>query len=124
MTPCASPIAPTSVIRPVRRAAEARLFARRPYEAGEPILQFDHPRWILEPRAGAIETADGQRLFDPLLALITHSETPNARVSLELLTLIARRDIAAGEPLTRDWLARGRPDLANGGAILAPPAGC
>lgn len=124
MTLCAAPIAPTSVIKAVRRAARARLFARRPYEAGEPILQFGHPRWIIEPRAGAIAAPDGQHLFDPLLPLISHCEAPNARVSLELLTLIARRDIAAGEPLTRDWRAPGRADLADGGAILAPAKGC
>ena len=100
---CVAPIGlvpPPSLDFPAPRK---RLCARRRYEAGEPILRLDHARWIVGQRAGAVETPDGRRLFDPLLPLIAHSEDPNVRVSPELLALIARRDIAPNEPLTRNW---------------------
>lgn len=99
-------VAPMGLIPPlafVPPAPRKRLCARRRYEAGEPILRFDHPRWLLGPRAGAVATPDGRRFFDPMLDLIIHSDDPNARVSPELLALIARRDIAPNEPLTRNW---------------------
>ena len=100
---CAAPIGLVPTLGLARPPARKRLCARRRYEAGEPILRLEHPRWILSPRAGSVETADGRRLFDPVLDLIAHSENPNVRVSPELLALIARRDIAPNEPLTRDW---------------------
>ena len=99
-------VAPMGLIPPlafVPPAPRKRLCARRRYEAGEPILRFDHPRWLLGPRAGAVATGDGRLFFDPMLDLIIHSDDPNTRVSPELLALIARRDIAPNEPLTRNW---------------------
>jgi hypothetical protein len=110
---CAAPIGLVPNFGLVRPPARKRLCARRRYEAGEPILRLDHPRWILAPRAGAIETGDGRRFFDPLLDLIAHSDDPNVRVSPELLALIARRDIAPNEPLTRTWGPGGPRDAAN-----------
>jgi hypothetical protein len=99
----AAPIGLVPTFGLVRPPPRKRLCARRRYEAGEPILRLDHPRWILAPRAGAVETGDGRHFFDPLLDLIAHSDDPNVRVSPELLALIARRDIAPNEPLTRNW---------------------
>ncbi|HSZ53123.1 MAG TPA: hypothetical protein VK801_16265 [Caulobacteraceae bacterium] len=110
---CAAPIGLVPNFGLVRPPARKRLCARRRYEAGEPILRLDHPRWILAPRAGSIETGDGRRFFDPLLDLIAHSDNPNVRVSPELLALIARRDIAPNEPLTRNWGPGGQRDVAN-----------
>jgi hypothetical protein len=108
----------------VRQAAGESLFARRRYEAGEPILRLDHPRWILAPRTGAVMAADGRFLFDPVLPLLAHNDQPNGRVSLEFLALIARRDIAPGEPLTRDWRVLGRCELVEEGATGAPSLDC
>ena len=110
---CAAPIGLVPNFGLVRPPARKRLCARRRYEAGEPILRLDHPRWILSPRAGSIEVGDGRRFFDPLLDLIAHSDNPNVRVSPELLALIARRDIAPNEPLTRDWGPGAQRDAAN-----------
>ena len=111
---CAAPVGLVPTLGLFRPPARKRLCARRRYEAGEPILRLDHPRWLLSPHAGSVETPDGRRFFDPLLDLIAHSDDPNVRVSPELLALIARRDIAPNEPLTRDWgQGGGRSDADN-----------
>ena len=110
---CAAPIGLVPTFGLTRPQARKRLCARRRYEAGEPILRLDHPRWILTARSGAIEMVDGRRFFDPLLDLIAHSENPNVRVSPELLALIARRDIAPNEPLTRNWGPGSQRDMVD-----------
>lgn len=84
-----------------------RLFARRSFQAGEPILLFEHVRWRTDPDTFTVELANGHYFYDPLLPMIADSGEPNARLSILLMALTARRDIAEGEILTRDHRARG-----------------
>ncbi|HEY2659214.1 MAG TPA: SET domain-containing protein [Caulobacteraceae bacterium] len=80
-----------------------RLYALHAFEAGEPILVLEHVRWRPGPDSFTLEHINGHYFFDPLLPMIAHAEDPNARLSSLLMALIARRDIAAGERLTRDY---------------------
>jgi SET domain-containing protein len=81
------------------------LVAVRPFQAGEPIFAFSHVSWRPARDGNTVEDPRGRHVYDPLLARVAHSCAPNCRPSFELMALIARRDIAAGEILTFDYLS-------------------
>jgi len=81
------------------------LVAVRPFEAGEPVFTFSHVSWRPGRDCLTVEDPRGRHVYDPLLARVAHSCDPNCRPSFELMALIARRDIAAGETLTFDYLS-------------------
>ena len=79
------------------------LLSGRAYEAGETVFVLEHVRWAPgETPSGAIDPA-GRGLSDPLLDSVIHADDPNCRLSLDLMALIARRDIQAGEVISRDF---------------------
>lgn len=81
------------------------LYAARPFAAGEPIFTFDHVSWRPRRDRYTAQTPQGQHLFDPILARVAHACDPNGRISFRLMALVARRDIAAGELISADYLA-------------------
>jgi len=81
------------------------LFAARAFAAGEPIFKFERVSWRPRRDRYTVETPDGQHLYDPILARVAHGCDPNGRPSFELMALIARRDIAAGELISFDYLS-------------------
>ncbi|MDR3506472.1 MAG: hypothetical protein P4L64_01095 [Caulobacteraceae bacterium] len=86
---------------------QARLYALRAFAAGEPILLLEHVRWRAQPDPTTVPHPNGHAFFDPLLPMIVLSGDPNGRLSIQLMALIARRDISIGEGLSRGELALG-----------------
>lgn len=80
-------------------AGEA-LYAARRFEAGEPVFQLLRVTWRAEPDLHTLAHPSGGYLFDPLLDRIGRTRDPNCRVALDLMAVIARRDIAPGEGIT------------------------
>jgi len=76
------------------------LVAIRPYRAGEVIFTFDHATWRAGRDAFTVDDARGRPVYDPLLARVAHGRDPNCRADFDLMALVARRHIAAGETLT------------------------
>ena len=91
---------------PCPAVSEARrrkcLLAGRAYEAGEPVLMLHHVTWWPTGRVGAVRHPSGRYFSDPLLDGVIHRDDPNCRLSFELMVLIARRAIAAGEVISSD----------------------
>ena len=89
------------------RAADSNrhksLVAGRAYAAGEPVLMLDHVTWRADWRRGAVRHPSGRYFQDPLLDGVVHGDNPNCRFSFELMALIARRDIRAGEVISNDF---------------------
>jgi hypothetical protein len=81
----------------IRRGA---LCAARRFDAGEPVFALKQVTWLTQAEAGAVAYARGRYVFDPVLALAAHAPEPNCRIALDLMVMIARRDIAEGEPIT------------------------
>jgi len=92
-----------------RNGSEVTLFALRPFVAGEPVMQLEHVSWRPWPDVAAVTHPNGQRFHDPVLAMVADCDEPNCRLSFELMALIARRDIAAGEVISNDFGRRHRP---------------
>ncbi|MDR3511444.1 MAG: SET domain-containing protein [Caulobacteraceae bacterium] len=82
------------------RAGGETLCAARPFEAGEPVFQLTRVTWRAEPDRHTVPHPSGRHLFDPLLDRLGRAREPNCRIAPDLMAVIARRDIAAGEPLT------------------------
>lgn len=81
------------------------LVAARAFEAGEVVFTFDHVIWRPRRDAQTVEGPRGHHFHDPLLSRVAHACDPNCRPCFELMALMARRDIAAGERLTFDYLS-------------------
>jgi hypothetical protein len=88
-----------------RKGTGEALFAARAFAAGEPVFAFTHLTWRATRDAFTTEDPNGRHLHYPLLARVAHSCDPNCRPSFELMALIARRDIAPGEPISVDFLS-------------------
>ena len=86
-------------VRPGPAGGEA-LFAARAFEAGEPVFQLLRVTWRTRPDSRTVPHPTGGHLFDPVLARAARAVDPNCRLAAELLAVIARRDIAEGEPIT------------------------
>ena len=82
---------------------KAAVYSARPYRAGQPILRFEPIIWRVLRDAETVEHPSGGHIFHPLLARVTHSCAPNCRVSFSQRSLIALRDIEAGEAVTFDY---------------------
>jgi hypothetical protein len=91
-----------------REGAHVTLFALRPFAAGEPVMQLEHVTWRPWPDTGTVKHPNGRRFHDPVLAMVADRADPNCRLSFELMALIARRDIAAGEVISNDFGWRDR----------------
>ncbi|MBS0409988.1 MAG: hypothetical protein JSR86_08745 [Proteobacteria bacterium] len=115
---CSGEVSPPLPIVPAPQPAQApegleirhigtgeALFAARVFEAGEPLFEFERASWRPRRDRFTVETPDGQHLYDPILARVAHGCDPNGRISFRLMALVARRDIAAGELVTTDYLA-------------------
>lgn len=76
------------------------LYAIRRFEAGEPVFQLLRVTWRAEGDRHTLAHPSGRHLFDPLLDQVGRTREPNCRVALELMAVIARRDIEPGEPIT------------------------
>jgi hypothetical protein len=94
-----------------RDAVDASLFALRPFAAGEPVMRLEHVTWRGAADETTIAHPNGRHIYDPVLAMAADRRDANCRLSLELMALIARRDIAAGEIISNDFSAdrRARP---------------
>jgi hypothetical protein len=90
---------PEGLVLRAEGASEA-LYAARQFEAGEPVFQLLRVTWRAEPDRHTLAHPHGGHLFDPLLERIGRTREPNCRVALELMAVIARRDIAEGEAIT------------------------
>ena len=84
-------------------ARGASLFALRPFEAGELVMRLEHVTWRPTADDTTIDHPSGRRLYDPVLAMVADRVDANCRLSLELMALIARRDIAVGETISNDF---------------------
>lgn len=110
-TPRPQPLADRPPAQPARHACPdglaireqaggEALYAARAFEAGEPVFQLLRVTWRAEADGRTLPHPSGGHLFDPILARAGHALDPNCRVSVELMAAIARRAIAAGEPIT------------------------
>jgi hypothetical protein len=81
------------------------LFAVKPFAAGEPVMRLEHVIWRTTPGVATVSDARGHHFYDPILAMVADRVDANCRLSLELMALIARRDIAAGETISHDFHA-------------------
>jgi len=97
-----------------RDGSQITLFALRPFVAGEPVMQLEHVAWRPWPDVATVKHPSGRRFHDPVLAMVTHRDDPNCRLSFELMALIARRDIAAGEVISNDFGERHRQQGGDG----------
>lgn len=89
-----------------RDGSEVSLFALRAFVAGEPVMQLEHITWRPWPDDSTVTHPSGRHFHDPVLAMVTDCGDPNCRLSFELMALIARRDIAAGEVISNDFSRR------------------
>jgi len=81
------------------------LFAVKPFAAGEPVMRLEHVIWRTAPGVATVSDTRGRHFYDPILAMVDDRTDANCRLSLELMALIARRDIAAGETISHDFHA-------------------
>ena len=95
-----SPGSMSKTVDPSRRKC---LFAGRAYAAGEPVLVLNHVTWRPDGSVGTLRHPSGRYFSDPLLDGVIHRSDPNCRLSFELMALIARRDILAGEVISNDF---------------------
>jgi len=80
------------------------LYAGRTYRSGEAVVEFEQVGWRSQRDRYTVEHPFGGHLFHPVLAKTGHSCEPNCRVSFPDRALLAARSIAAGEPITFDYL--------------------
>ena len=85
------------------------LFALRAFAAGEPVMRLEHVTWRPTADGATVRHSNGRHVYDPVLALVADRHNANCRLSLELMALIARRDIAPGETISNDF----HPETAN-----------
>ena len=64
---------------------------------------LDHVTWCVDSREGAVRHPSGRYFRDPLLDGVVYGDNANCRLSFELMALIARRDIQAGEVISNDF---------------------
>jgi hypothetical protein len=100
-TPCALKLPGGLASRSDARGAS--LFALRPFQAGEPVMRLEHVTWRPIADDATVDHPSGRHLYDPVLAMVADRSDGNCRLSLELMALIARRDIAAGETISNDF---------------------
>ncbi len=81
----------------------AAVYSARSYRAGQTVLRFEPLVWRSQRDPESVEHPSGGHIFHRLLARVTHSCAPNCRVSFQHRSLIALRDIEAGEPITFDY---------------------
>jgi hypothetical protein len=81
------------------------LIAARELRPAEVVFEFQNVTWRRSRDAFTVEHPSGRHFYDPLLARVSHSCDPNARVSTKLMALVARRPIAPGEIITFDYLS-------------------
>src|SRR5271156_2750274 len=74
-----------------------------PPPAGTPLIPAPPP--APPPDAAPVDRPSGRHLYDPVLAMVADRADANCRLSLELMALVARRDIAAGETISNDFHA-------------------
>jgi hypothetical protein len=79
------------------------LYASRPFDAGETLFQCRRITWRPERDRNTFENSAGHHMFDPILARTAHGCAPNSRLASDLMAVIARRDIAAGERISIDY---------------------
>jgi hypothetical protein len=84
----------------VRMADGDGLYATRRFAAGEPVFEFKQVTWLAEPGFRTVAHPGGRYFFDPMLAMVARTRDPNCRIALDLMVMIARRDIAKGERIT------------------------
>jgi len=84
----------------LRKAEGDALHAARAFAAGEPVFEFKQVTWLVEPGFRTVTHSCGRYFFDPTLAMVARTADPNCRIALDLMMLIARRDIAKGERIT------------------------
>jgi hypothetical protein len=86
------------------------LVAVRRFRLGEVIFTFDHATWRGRRDSVTVDDAFGRPVYDPLLARVARvalSGAANCRADFDLMALIARRAISAGETLRLDQPALG-----------------
>lgn len=79
----------------------AALYAARAYRPGDGVLEFAEVQWRTH-RDRKVQHPAGGHIYRPVLAMTSHSCEPNCEIVIASRTLIARRPIAAGEPITFD----------------------
>lgn len=89
------------------------LFALRAFAAGEPVMRLEHVTWRPTPDGATVAHPNGRHVYDPVLALVADRHDANCRLCLELMALIARRDVAPGETISNDF----HPETAKGACI-------
>ena len=99
--PVAKAALPDGVIV-ARDATGEALYATLAFAAGDTVFRFQDVSWRPERDRYTVEHPDGGHLFDPVLARTAHSCDANCRPSTDLMAMIARREIAVGEPITFD----------------------
>ncbi|HEX7758491.1 MAG TPA: SET domain-containing protein-lysine N-methyltransferase [Caulobacteraceae bacterium] len=104
IVPAPQPITPPNGLAIRHIGTGEALYAARAFAAGEPVFKFAKVSWRPRRDRYTVETPEGQHLYEPLLARVGHACDPNTRPSFDLMALIARRDIAAGEAITFDYL--------------------
>ncbi len=78
----------------------ARLITDQPYRRGEVIYHFEGHRVTHQPTYQTIQTGPAEHIEElGVLAYLNHSCQPNTIVNVAELTVVAARDIAAGEEL-------------------------
>ena len=102
---CARKAAAAAGLLVRREGTGEDLIAARPFRPGEVVFEFLNVTWRPVRDRFTVEHPSGRHFFDPLLARVSHSCDPNARVSTKLMALVARREIASGEVITCDYLA-------------------
>jgi hypothetical protein len=102
-TPCALKLPGGLASRADARGAS--LFALRPFEAGEPVMRLEHVTWRPTADDATVDHPSWRHLYDPVLAMVADRADANCRLSLELMALVARRDIAPGETISNDFHA-------------------
>ncbi|MGZ6038822.1 MAG: SET domain-containing protein-lysine N-methyltransferase [Phenylobacterium sp.] len=95
--------APTALT--IRRDAIGEaLYAAHPYLSGDIVLDFAEVEWRPQRDRHTVQHPSGCHLFHPVLATVSHSCDPNCRIQPQGRILVALRPIAAGEPITFDYL--------------------
>jgi hypothetical protein len=84
----------------IRKADGDGLYAARRFVAGEPVFEFKQVTWLVEPGFRTVAHPCGRYFFDPMLAMVARTRDPNCRIAIDLMVMIARRDIAKGERIS------------------------
>jgi len=84
----------------MRKADGDGLYAARRFVAGEPVFEFKQVTWLVDPGLRTVAHPCGRYFFDPMLAMVARTRDPNCRIAVDLMVMIARRDIGKGERIT------------------------